>query len=395
MVARGCKPHYFAPRFFPDSYPSRTGVLLDLPNTHRIPVGWLLAHGGEVIRYRTFAELAPSGTIAPETIENARTALEPSKTIQAVIKKQKDSGVWGGNLLGVAPVAAQGIKDVGTIPQYRRLVQLGLPGSARPFKLADRLLYRLLSRDEDPALLFEFQKGAKGDEGYTLWARNLIREAATSALAEAGNIEDPRVRGAAHKIASEVSEFLRSPLSEKPFARSGSTTVLHPEANPPSWYSLAMMAAMPNLQRERAGFRDRLVHYLSQPAPKKAFVLAVGKKKVKPTYLLLGDPIEADSKGMPKDIPLALHYLELLARLGGVSQSPSAEKVLSRLLKDCDENGVWSPKGLRTAPKATSKASYHWFPLDLETKAAEWKQVDVTFRLAQIAKLLAWNLEYV
>ena len=380
---------------FPGRPHPPTGAHLDLPNTHRIPVGWLLAHGGEVIRYRTFAELAPQGTVAQETIDNARAALEPSRAVQAVIKKQKDAGTWGGNLLGVAPVAALGIKDVGTIPQYRRLIQLGLPVSARPYKLADRVLFRLLSRDEDPSLLFEFQKSAKGDEGYTLWGRTLTREAATAALAEAGNIEDPRVRGSAHKIASEVSEFLRSPLSEKPFARSGSQTVLHPEASPPTWYSLAMMASMPNLQRERAGFRDRLVHYLSQPQPKKAFTLAVGKKKVKPTYLLLGDPIEADTKGQPKDVPLALHYLELLARLGGVTQSPTATKVLSRLLKDCDANGVWNPKGLRAVPKAINKASYHMFPLDPESKAPEWKQVDVTFRLALIAKALGWSLEYV
>jgi hypothetical protein len=357
-------------------------------------VGWLLAHGGEVIRYRTFAELAPPGTMAPETIENARAAIEPAKAVQAIIKKQKDAGTWGGNLLGVAPAAAQGIKDVGTIPQYRRLVQLGLATSARPYKLADRLLFRLLSRDEDPALLFEYQKAAKGDEGYTLWARNLIRESSTAALAEAGNIEDPRVRGAAHKVASEVSEFLRSPLAEKPFVRAGAASVLHPDANPPTWYSLAMMAAMPNLQRERAGFRDRLVNYLSAPQPKKVYALAIGKKKVKPTHILLGDPIEADSKGLPKDIPLALHYLELLARLGGIGQSPPALKVLGRLLKDCDERGVWNPKGLRAAPKATNKASYHCFPLDSESKAPEWKLVDVTFRLALIARLLGWTLEY-
>jgi hypothetical protein len=358
-------------------------------------VGWLLANGGEAIRYRTFAELAPEGSIAQETLVTARASLEPSKAVQAVLKKQKENGVWGGNLLGLAPSAAQGIKDVGTIPQYRRLLQLGLATTARAYKLADRLLFRLLSRDEDPTLLFEYQKPAKGDEGFSLWARNLIREAATAALAEAGNIEDPRVRGSAHKIASEVSEFLRSPLSEKPFVRSGSTVVLHPEASPPTWYSLAMMAAMPNLQRERAGFRDRLVHYLATPQPKKAYALAVGKKKIKPTHLLLGDPVDADSKGLPKDIPLALHYLELLARLGGVSQSPPAAKVLTRLLKDCDERGVWSPKGLRSAPKAVNKASYHTFPLDLESKAPEWKQVDVTFRLAIIAKAMGWSLEYV
>lgn len=315
--------------------------------------------------------------------------------MQAIVKKQKDNGVWGGNLLGVAVSAAQGIKDVGTIPQYRRLVQLGLPTTTRPFKLADRLLFRLLSRDEDPGLLFEFQKAAKGDEAYTLWARTLVREAATAALAESGNQEDPRVRGSAHKIASEVSEFLRSPLAEKPFIRSGSATVLHPEASPPDWHSIAMVAAMPSLQRERAGFTERLRHYLAQPAPKKAFALAIGKKKVKPQHLLLGDPIEADSKGVPKDLPLALTFLELLTRIGGVGASPNAQKVLARLLKDCDETGVWNPKGLRTAPKATSKVSYHTFPLDLESKAPEWRQVDVTFRLALIAKRMGWSLEYV
>jgi hypothetical protein len=371
------------------------GARLDLPNTHRIPIGWLLAHGGEVIRYRTFAELAPPGTIAPDTAEHARAALEGSKTVQTVVKKQKDTGVWGGNLLGLAASAAQGIKDVGTIPQYRRLLQLGLPIAARPFKLADRLLFRLLSRDEDPALLFEYQKAAKGDEAYTLWARNLTREGATAALAEAGHIEDPRVRGAAHKIASEISEFLRSPLADKPFVRAGSGTVLHADANPPTWYSLAMIAAMPNLQRERAGFKERLTHYLSEPQPKKAFALAVGKKKLKPSHLLLGDPVQADSKGLPKDVPLALHFLELLARIGGVAASPTASKVLSRLLKDCDEHGVWNPKNLRSVPKAVSKVTYHMFPLDAESKAPEWKQVDVTFRLALIAKAMGWTLEYV
>lgn len=348
-----------------------------------------------MVRYRTFAELSPAGTVAPETLEHARAALEGSKAVLAVTKKQRDTGIWGGNLLGIAPSVAAGVKDVGTIPQYRRLVQLGLPNTTRPYKLADRVLYRLLSRDDDPNLLFEYQKAAKGDEGYTLWARNNLRVASTAALAESGNVEDPRVRGSAHKIASDISEFLRSPIAEKPLVRSGATSVLHPDACPPDWHSLAMVASMPNLQRERAGFTERLRGYLAAPAPKKAFTLAVGKKKLKPTHLLLGDPIEADAKGVAKDIPLALHFLELLARLGGVGASANATKVLTRLLKDCDESGVWNPKGLRSAPKAISKVSYHTYPLDLETKAAEWRQVDVTFRLAVIAKLMGWSIEYV
>jgi hypothetical protein len=318
-----------------------------------------------------------------------------SKAALGVVKKQKDSGVWGGNLLGLAPVAAQGIKDTGTIPQYRRLLQLGWPRSGRSFKLGDRVLFRLLSRDEDPALLFEFQKVAKSDPEAEIWARDIMREAASAALAEAGYGEDPRLRGAGHKIANAVSQFLRSPVAEKPFVKSGSQLVLHPEAHPPSWYSVAMLAAMPNLQRERAGFTERLGHYLAQPAPKKAFAIQVGKRTVKPQHLLLGDPIDADAKGQPSDIPLALHYIELMARMGALPWAPVASKVLGRLLKDCDELGIWRPKNLRSQPKAINKITHHYYPLQVDDKTTEGREVDVTFRLALIARQLGWSLDYI
>jgi hypothetical protein len=321
-------------------------------------------------------------------------AVVESKAALAVVKKQKDSGVWGGNMLGLAPSAALGIKDVGTIPQYRRLLQLEWPRTSRPFKLADRVLYRLLSRDEDPALLFEFQKPVKSDAEAEAWARGILREAASAALAEAGYAEDPRLRGAGHKIANSVSQFLRGPLAEKPFVKSGTQVVLHPEAHPPSWYSVAMLAFMPNLRRERAGFTERLGHYLAQPAPKKAFSIQVGKRTVKPQHLLLGDPIEADAKGQAKDIPLALHYIELMARMGALSWAPVASRVLGRLLKDCDVSGVWRPKNLRSQPKALNRITYHYYPLEVDAKSTEGREVDVTFRLALIAKLLGWPLEH-
>lgn len=327
-------------------------------------------------------------------IQAARDAVTQSKAGLAVTRKQKETGVWGANLLGLAPSARDGIKEVGTIPQYRRLLQLAWPPGTRPFKLADRVLFRLLSRDEDPALLFEFQKLVKSEPAADDWARGIIREAASAALAEAGHVEDPRLRGSGHRIASAVSAFLRSPLAEKPFIKQGAVVLLHPEANPPSWYSVAMLAAMPNLRRERAGFTERLGHYLAQPAPKKAFVIRVGKKTVKPQHLLLGDPIEADSKGNAKDIPLALHYIELLARMGALHWAPVATKVLHRLVADCDETGVWRPKNLRTTPRATNRITWHYFPLEAEGKTLESREADVTFRLALIAKLLGWELAY-
>ena len=317
-----------------------------------------------------------------------------SKAALGVVKRQKETGVWGGNLLGLAASAKDGIKEVGTIPQYRRLLQLAWPAGSRPFKLADRLLFRLLSRDEDPALLFEFQKVVKAEPAAAEWARGIIREAASATLAEAGYVEDPRLRGSGHKIASAVSAFLRSPLAEKPFVKHGATIALHPEANPPSWYSVAMLASMPNLRRERAGFTERLGHYLAQPAPKKSFVIRVGKKAVKPQHLLLGDPIESDARGNAKDIPLALHYIELLARMGALQWAPVATKVLQRLITDCDEQGVWRPRNLRSTPKTINKITWHYFPLEADGKSLESREADVTFRIALIAKLLGWELTY-
>ena len=338
----------------------------------------------------------PAGTRRPGNHRaRARAALEASKAVQAVIKKQKDNGTWGGNLLGVAPRRPRVSRTSAPSRSTAAWCSWACPPPPVHSSSPTGCCTGCSPGTKIPLCSSSTRRQPRATRPYTLWARNLIREAATAALAEAGNIEDPRVRGAAHKIANEVSEFLRSPLAEKPFVRSGSATVLHPDAHPPDWNAIAMVAAMPNIQRERAGFTERLRHYLAQPAPKKAFALAVGKKKVKPTHLLLGDPIEADSKGVPKDLPLALHFLELLARIGGIASSANATRVLSRMLKDTDENGVWNPKGLRSVPKAISKVSYHTFPLDLESKAPEWRQVDVTFRLALITKLMGWRLEYV
>ncbi len=247
------------------------------------------------MRYRTLAEIAPSGTAGPAELAEARRGVAESKAAQAIIAKQAEHGTWGGSLAGL--VFGKTVpREPGTVAQYRRLLQLGYPGDARPMKLAERTLYRVLSRDPDPALLFEAEKSLRKDAVAQGWAREAMREAAAGALAEAGHVDDPRLRGAGHRIATAVSQFLRSPLAEDPFTKAGRTTILHPEAHPPSWYSVAMLGAMPNLRRERAGFTERLGHYLAQPAPKKSFVLQVGDASAVSDHLLLGDPIHADAK---------------------------------------------------------------------------------------------------
>lgn len=363
---------------------------MDFPTALRVPTDWLFEHGGPAIRLRTLRELLPPDRVEAEALARAERELMESPVVVEILKKQADDGSWGGNLLAAAK--AKGIKDVGTIPRYRQLVQLGLPGSGRAIRLADRLLYRLLSRDDDPGLMFEWRAIGQTEPVAEAWVRWLIREAASAALAEAGQVADPRLRGAGHKVASAVSQYLRSGLADEPFTRSGRSTILHPEAYPPSWYSVAMVAAMPNLQRERAGFVKRLGEFLSQPAPQQRFTIQVGHANVPPTHLLMGDPIVLDAKGHPKDLPLALHMIELHARLGTLDQSETASVVLGSLLADIDDRGVWHPHNLRSLAKTSEPFIEHTFPITADPSTLDGRMVDVTFRLLLIGKLLGWEL---
>jgi hypothetical protein len=149
------------------------------------------------------------------------------------------------------------------------------------------------------------------------------------------------------------------------------------------------------MQRERAGFAERLGHFLGKPETKRTYVIPLGRKVIKPVFHFLGDPLKADSAGNPKDLPFALHWIELLARLGMLDASPVAQRIMGRLLRECDGRGIWSPKNLRTIPKSPSKLTDFAFPLEVEGKTIEQRQADVTFRLAFIARLAGWELEYV
>lgn len=347
------------------------------------------------IQLRALTEIVPPAARDPERESALRAAVLADRGAQAIARKQKDTGLWGGNLLGYGASKAFGWKEAGTVFQYRRLLELGWPADQRPFRLADRFLFRLLSRDADPALQVEFQRAARTDPGLGVWARNMHREAAAAALARAAHTEDPRLRGAAHKVASDISLYLRSELIAKPFRKQSGKTILDPLATPPTVFGVEMLAFMPTVQRERAGFVERLATYFSNPAPKRAFFILAGKKFLKPTFELLGDPLRADAQGHIPDVPFAVYWLELLARLGIVRQIPSANRTLARLYSETDDQGVWSPKSLRAMPKTTSPIIAHWFPLEGPGKSPAQRQTDITFRLALIARLLGIPVEVV
>ncbi|MGH7582062.1 MAG: hypothetical protein ACREL5_02405 [Gemmatimonadales bacterium] len=332
------------------------------------------------------------------TLSEALQELVQSPEVSAITTRQAEDGLWGANFLAFQPSPRDHIDEVGSVAQYRRLVQLGVPTSTRPFRLADRIFFRALSRDQDPQLLGEFIEFVPEGSPCAATARGLIREGVCAALAESGHDEDPRLRGAAHKIVSSVSAFLRSPLAEKPLIKRGTSYQLAPEASPPTWWMLGMIAAMPSLQRERGAFLERLAQFLAAPGPNRSYSMPLCGRSIKPTAVLLGDPIELDSraKGMPKDIPLTLHFVELLAGMGAaqLAAAPNASRGLARLLEDVDADGVWHPKNLRSQPRPTTPLTYHCWPLAPDDGELASRQADITFRLACIAKRLGWRLEY-
>ena len=370
-------------------------TILELPTSHRLPLSWLLEAASPPIQYRALAEAAPEATRDPVRVAELAHEALAYKPAQAIARKQRDTGLWGNNLLAPGPNKALGWTEIGTVFQYRRLLEMGWPADQRAFRIADRFLFRLLSRDADPALLVEFQRPARTDAGLGAWARGMGREAAAAALARAGRGEDPRLRGAAHNMASGISAYLRGPVVERPFKKAQGKTVLDPEATPPTIFAVEMLAFLPALQRERSGFIERLGAYFSTPAPKRVFFQLAGKKVVPPLFVLMGDPLRADSHGHVPDVPFAVYWLELMARMGVVRQIPSASKVLARLFSECDDQGVWSPKALRAAPKTTSPILSHYFPLEGPGKSPAQRQTDVTFRLALIARLLGLPIEVV
>ena len=348
------------------------------------------------IQYRAVAEVVPEGLRDPAQLEALRAAAFAYKPAHAIARKQKDTGLWGANLLALRPSKTLGTREPGTFVQYRRLLELGWSADQRPFRLADRFLFRLLSRDEDPLLLAEFERPARTDPGLSAWARAMGRQGASATLARSGaHGEDPRLRGAAHRLVSDMSLYLRSELAAQPFRKTQGKTVLDPLAYPPTSFAVEMLAFLPALQRERAGFLERLGQYFSLPAPRRTFYILAGRKLLKPTFELLGDPMRADAQGRVSDVPFAVYWLELLARLGLVRQIPVASRTLARLFSECDDQGIWAPRNLRTLPKALNPLTAHSFPLEEPGRSPAQRQTDVTFRLGLIARLLGLPIDVV
>ena len=358
------------------------------PAPVRFPINWILSHAAAPIQYRALTEVARVAD--PESLSNLPLT---HRSALMLAMGQSADGTWGRNMLSVPSAKSANFEGIGTIPAVRRLLEYGWSKDSPPLLHARRMLFRLLAEDEDPAFLFELAGKQTQDEENIRRARLTLREAAAATLAQAGYEGDPRLRGAARRILNRLSEYLRSPISQKPFIRQGNQHMLAAEACPPSIYTMSMLAYMPLFRAENHHEMDALYAHVIQAQPRQDAVQLCGKLVLSVPHLVLGDALP-HRNAADADVPYALYWLELMARLGFLKRNEVWSKLFDRFLEDRDRDGVWHPhKGMAVAKSAIPQV-WPVYPLE-DQKAGDERWTDITFRLGLIARLAGRTIELV
>lgn len=351
-------------------------------------ISWLLQHGSPSLQYRSLVDVARF-----DVKREPRLAGLPYLTEQGlqIALSQSSAGTWAGGMLTVP--GGSDVAGVGTIPAYRRLLELGWDPESPALVATRRLLFRLLAEDEDPGHLAEMAAEAT-DEILIRRSRTMLREAAAAALAHAGYESDPRLRGAAKRMIDRLGAYLKSPLAQKPWIRIGNQHVLPAEVAAPSFHFLTMLAHMPYFRSEHHETVERLYTYLAQPWPRQTAVQQVGPHLIEQPHLVLGDFLPTRN-AMDADMPSALAWLEMMARLGYLRRNDGWMRLIDRLQDDRDRHGVWHAP--RSVAMPAVVPSWSWPIMPLTNKAASEESIgpDVTFRLGLIAKLSGRGVELV
>jgi hypothetical protein len=356
----------------------------------KFPLGWLLDHGAPPIQYRAIADVARLPGATSDPISALPYGHLPA--VRFAVMQHAD-GEWGPSMLGLP--RGESLEGAGTINVVRRMLEYGWDRESPPLARVRRLLFRLLAEDEDPAFLFEFA-GNPEEEDMARRGRAILREAAAAALAHAGYEHDPRLRGAARRIIERVNAYLKllPTTGMRPsWVRFGNRQVLPPEAAPPSMYAIVMLAFMPQFRSEFHEHVERLYQFLTQPLPRQEPAQLVGGTPVMQPHLVLGDLLP-HRNAVDADVPFALVWLEMLARLGFLRRNENWSRLFERFLDDRDRLGVWHPhKGL-ASPRSSHPLAWPSYPLE-ETADGEERWADVTFRLGLIARLSGRPIELI
>ena len=351
-----------------------------------VPLEWLLTSAAPSLQYRAIRQFLP--------VEYRPARLEAltytSMSCRLAVAQQAD-GVWNGTMLQVPEAGVRvPAAHVGTTAAVHRLLELGWDEGSPPVTNARRPLFRLLAEDADPAFAYELRSAGQEPETVS-WSRAILRGAAAAALAHSGYERDPRLRGAAMRLLKRVDEFLRSPLAEDPWVKQGGGHVLSADAVPPSLHFFLMLAFMPEFRNEHDDFIDRVVEYCRRPLPRYASAQVVGARVLPSPYLVLGDPLTSRAS-VDGDIPFALLWLEVAARLGILDRHEGWKQQFDRLLDDRDRDFVWRPgKG----QSVVTTRDVAWPFADLQGRGPEGAAAEVTFRLGLIGTIAGRPLEYV
>ena len=330
-------------------------------------------------------EVARLGEHAPPAFHSLPYGFRPA--LELAVARSAD-GVWNEAMLTLPARGSDGFEGVGTVHAVRRMIEYGWDRESPPVNQARRILFRLLAEDADPALLFEMApppSKARLEEEQRRMARQVLREAAAAALAQSGFENDPRLRGAARRTLDRMMTFLKSPVGEKPWIRVGNRQVLSPDAFPPSIYALQMLAHMPLFQNEHYEFMELLYRWLSRPLPRQEQMQVVGKKIVPVPLFVMGDRLP-HRNAVEDDVPAALAWIELMARLGFLKRNENWTKMYDRFVDDCGRNGVWNPHKGMAMPRSSSAWVWSQYPLQ-ESQGGDERWADFTFRIGLIARL--------
>ncbi len=357
------------------------------PEPVAIPINWLVDNGSAPIRYRTLLEIARVAPV-PDRLASLIYGYSPAITLAL---SQRPEGTWNNAMLAVPAARSAEFEGVGTIVAYRRLLEYGWDREAPPLFHARRLLFRLLAEDNDPNLLFELAEKGRMDDDSVRRSRVLLRESAAAALAQAGYEGDPRLRGAALRLLHRVTSFVRSPLAADPWVGAAGKRTLAPGAAPPSYFFLLLLAYMPLFRLEHASEMDDLLKYLTNPSSEAAQGNHGGAGSHR--FIVTGDPLPSGEIAQG-DIPFAVSWLELAARLGFLKRNASWSAIFSSLLGQCDELCVWRGRRGQSATRQSHAFVWPSFPLAANATADD-QASDVTFRLALIGRHSGRPLEFV
>ncbi|MDA1080136.1 MAG: hypothetical protein O2973_00445 [Gemmatimonadetes bacterium] len=348
------------------------------------PVGWLLDHSAAPIQYRSCVDVALIPVAPGSALANLPYTFAPAMRLAV---SQAADGIWNSAMLTLPTQRGGEFDGVGTVHAVRRLIEYGWDRDSPPIYHARRMLFRLLAEDTDPALMFELAPAVskKPDPVALVNARHVLREAAAAALAQAGFESDPRLRGAATRILDRIFAFLKSPIAEKPWIRVGNRQVLAAEANPPTVSALHMLAHMPLFRSEHYEEMEALYRWLTHPLPRQEAVQLVGKKLVPVPLYVLGDQLP-HRNAVENDIPAALTWLELIARLGFLRRNENWMKMHERFIEDSGRDGVWHPRKGMSMPRSSNSWCWANYPLE-PSHVGDDRWSDVTFRTALIARL--------